>query len=170
MNKPLTRAATLRPAGTADAARIAELWHASWQATHAALLPPAVAAFRGPAYFALRGAELVARAQVAERAGVLVGFTAWREGEVDELFVAEGEYGQGTAAALLAWAEATLVRRGVETAALLCGLGNERAARFYEKHGWRRGDASPFVLDSVAGPMTVETWRMTKRITAQEAC
>ena len=66
---------------------------------------------------------------------------------MDELFVAEAEYGRGTAAALLQWAEAALAQQGVERAVLSCAIGNGRAEQFYAKHGWRRDHVSLSALE-----------------------
>lgn len=99
---------------------------------------------------------------IAERNRVLVGFAAWAGDEVDELFVAEAEYGRGTVAALLSWAEAALAQQGVIRCVLSCAIGNERAERFYTKHGWRRDQVCLQALDGAAGPVSVEVLTMAK--------
>ena len=147
-----------------DRPAIAALWHASWHRSHAVLLPPEVVAFRGPAFFGRRSHEILRQTQVAERNGVLVGFAAWAVDEVDELFVAETEYGRGTAAALLSLVEAALVQQGVERAVLSCAIGNGRAERFYTKHGWRGDHVSLNALDGAAGPVRVDVLTMVKSL------
>lgn len=154
----------LCPAELGDATGIAALWHAAWHASHAPLSPPGVAANRVLAWFADRAAGLLPRACVARRARALVGFAAWKEEELGQLFVAAEEYGSGTAAALLAHAEAALAGQGARTVFLSCRAGNERAARFYGKHGWHREGTFTQELQSTDGPRDVETWRMTKRL------
>jgi GNAT superfamily N-acetyltransferase len=57
--------------------------------------------------------------------------------ELYPLFVSAQSRGSGVAAALIADAEARLFDSGVKTAWLACAIGNERAAKFYEKCGWR---------------------------------
>jgi ribosomal protein S18 acetylase RimI-like enzyme len=69
--------------------------------------------------------------------GAPVGFCIIKRAELYQLFVSAASRGSGVAAALIADAEARLSERGVETAWLACAIGNARAARFYEKCGWR---------------------------------
>ena len=159
-------AVVLRPVLPRDLSALAQLWHDTWHASHAALVPPKVAAWRGRTYFARRAALLPPHACVAERADALAGFAAWRGEEMSQLFVAREEQGRGTATLLLARAEAALARGGVTRAFLLCGAGNRRAARFYEKHGWRTEAVVAVELPSTAGPRPVEAWRMTKELAA----
>jgi RimJ/RimL family protein N-acetyltransferase len=55
---------------------------------------------------------------------------------------------------------------GVETAWLACAVGNERAARFYEKCGWRRAATVPDEpYDS--GGIVFEVWRYEKTLPAR---
>ena len=64
----------------------------------------------------------------------------------------------------MADAEARLAERGVETAWLACAIGNERAARFYEKSGWRRAGIMVNHADTAEGPFPLEVWRYEKRL------
>ena len=66
------------------------------------------------------------------------------------------------AAALVADAEAQLVGDGVELAWLACAVGNERAARFYEKCGWRRAGTVVYQPDAADGAPPLEVWRYEK--------
>src|SRR5215210_254687 len=54
-------------------------------------------------------------------------------------------------AALLDDGEARLARRGVRTAWLACAIGNNRAARFYEKRGWVRARTMVNRIDTADG-------------------
>jgi GNAT superfamily N-acetyltransferase len=74
-----------------------------------------------------------------------------KDDELYQLFVSAQSRGAGVAAALIADAEARLLARGVETAWLACAIGNERAARFYEKCGWRRVGMLVHQLQTVGG-------------------
>jgi ribosomal protein S18 acetylase RimI-like enzyme len=65
---------------------------------------------------------------------------------------------------LLADAEAQLAARGVETAWLACAIGNARAARFYEKHGWRRSSTVVTPVETSEGPFPLKVWRYEKRV------
>jgi hypothetical protein len=47
---------------------------------------------------------------------------------------------------------------------LACAIGNERAARFYEKSGWRRIGTMVSRLDTANGPFDLGVWRYEKRL------
>jgi ribosomal protein S18 acetylase RimI-like enzyme len=70
--------------------------------------------------------------------------------------------GSGAAPWLLDDAEARLSAQGARVAWLACAIGNERAARFYEKRGWRRVGTMINRLDTPAGEYLLETWRYEK--------
>jgi hypothetical protein len=56
---------------------------------------------------------------------------------------------------------------GVETAWLACAIGNERAARFYEKSGWRRAGTMMNLAETSNGLFPLEVWRYEKTLTRQ---
>ena len=72
--------------------------------------------------------------------------------------------GTGVAAALMADAEARLSQRGVEVAWLACAIGNERAARFYGKCGWKRTGPVLLDLETSQGKFPLQVWRYEKRL------
>ena len=76
--------------------------------------------------------------------------------------MARAARGSGVAAQLLADAEKRLAGRGVTTAWLACAIGNDRAARFYEKQGWRRAGTVVNVADTAQGGFPLEVWRYEK--------
>jgi GNAT superfamily N-acetyltransferase len=94
--------------------------------------------------------------------GAPVGFTIIKGDELYQLYVSAPSRGSGVAAALVADAEARLAARGVKTAWLACAIGNHRAARFYEKQGWRRVGTMINELDASAGHLSLEVWRYEK--------
>ena len=61
-------------------------------------------------------------------------------------------------------AEARLSRNGVETAWLACAIGNDRAARFYEKRGWHRAGTMMNMAETSDGPFQLEVWRYEKAL------
>ena len=69
---------------------------------------------------------------------------------------------------MLADGEGRLASRGVGTAWLACAIGNDRAARFYEKHGWRRAGDVIHQLDTPDGVFRIEVWRYEKALTRTE--
>jgi GNAT superfamily N-acetyltransferase len=84
-----------------------------------------------------------------------MGFCILKEDELYQLYVAAQSRGAGVAAALLA-------ERGVARAWLTCAIGNHRAARFYEKSGWRRTRNMISILQTAEGPFQLEVWRHEK--------
>jgi ribosomal protein S18 acetylase RimI-like enzyme len=85
-----------------------------------------------------------------------------KDAELYQLFVSAQSRGSGVAAALLADGEARLAASGVQTAWLACAIGNERAARFYEKHGWHRVGNMINRSDTPSGEYLLDVWRYEK--------
>jgi GNAT superfamily N-acetyltransferase len=96
--------------------------------------------------------------------GAPMGFCMIKEDELYQLFVSAQSRGSGVAAALIADAEAQLRESGVKTAWLACAIGNERAAKFYEKHGWHRVGNMINRLDTPEGEFLLEVWRYEKAL------
>jgi GNAT superfamily N-acetyltransferase len=120
---------TLRPAGPEDAAGCAAVFNAWVDATE--WMPR------------VHDADDVVRhyrehvfahdaATVAERGGEVVGFLALADGQVDQLYLAEGARGQGVGAALVRAAKAA--SPGGLT--LWTFVANEAARRFYAREGF----------------------------------
>jgi ribosomal protein S18 acetylase RimI-like enzyme len=105
--------------------------------------------------------------RVAGPVGEPLGFVMVKEDELYQLYVAAAARGSGLAAALLDDGEASLAKAGVQTAWLACAMGNDRAARFYEKRGWRRAGAMINRLDTPEGEFRLEVWRYEKVISRQ---
>ena len=100
--------------------------------------------------------------RVAGNLGAPLGFCAIRHDELDQLFVSPAARGTGLAAALVADAERRLAGHGVTLAWLACAIGNDRAAHFYEKCGWRRAGTVVNRLETTEGPFDLEIWRYEK--------
>lgn len=96
--------------------------------------------------------------------GSPAGFCINRDDELYQLYLSAEARGTGAAAALLTDSEARLSANGVVTAWLACAVGNERAARFYEKSGWHRTGTEMIEVDTSAGPFPLETWRFEKNL------
>jgi GNAT superfamily N-acetyltransferase len=88
---------------------------------------------------------------LAEGAGEMLGFTVCGEcrdpdagddvGEVRMMFTAAGAWGRGVGSALMAAALDDLRERGCSEATVWSFADNERANRFYERHGFARDGA-----------------------------
>ncbi|WP_338156931.1 GNAT family N-acetyltransferase [Acidiphilium multivorum] len=87
-----------------------------------------------------------------------------KDDELNQLYVSAQARGSGVAAALIKDAESSFATSGVKIAWLACAIGNCRAARIYEKCGWRRIGEFVYHLDTIEGPFDLEVWRYEKKI------
>jgi len=156
---------TVRPATPAEIARIARVWFDGWHEAHAHLVPPDLTALRTLESFAERLHPMLDDIRVVGAAGAPVGFCALKGDELYQMFVSREARGSGAAAALMADAEARLAAAGVTTAWLACAIGNDRAARFYEKSGWRRAATITYHAETPTGVLPLDVWRYEKSLT-----
>jgi ribosomal protein S18 acetylase RimI-like enzyme len=156
-----TRARTVET-GEIDA--LAQLWHDGWQDAHAAIAPPGLVRARTLALFRERLIGARDDSRVAGPAGAPRGFFMLKDDEMYQFYVAREARGSGLATALIADAEALLAARGVTTAWLACAVGNDRAARFYEKCGWRNARTTVNRLETPDGVFEIDIWRYEKRV------
>jgi len=143
---------TLRPYAAADEDAAIELWRRSWQEAY-----PRIDFAERVAWWRKRWCEELvpqARIVVAEAGGELIGYvTVDGKGYLDQIVVAPERWGGGAAEVLLAEAK----RLSPQALDLLVNKDNERAIRFYEKHGFKlAGDD----VNPVSGrPVYRMTWR-----------
>jgi GNAT superfamily N-acetyltransferase len=154
----------IRHATRAEVPALAQLWYDAWQDAHAAILPEELKRDRTVASFEERLLQLLPDVRAAGPAGAPVAFCIVKGDELYQLFVAREARGTGIAAALVADAEARMAAGGVKTAWLSCAIGNDRAARFYEKCGWRRAGHMLSLLQISTGEFPLETWRYEKAL------
>ena len=102
--------------------------------------------------------------RVAGPAGAPLGLCVIEGDELYQLFVARAARGSGVADVLLTDGEARLAASGVATAWLACVVGNDRAARFYEKRGWTRARTLTNRLETPDGVFEIEVWRYEKGV------
>jgi ribosomal protein S18 acetylase RimI-like enzyme len=152
----------IRDAEIAEIGRLAKIWYDGWQDAHARILPAELARLRTLESFRERLGASLASVRVAGAADAPVGFCMLKGDELYQLYVSSEARGTGVAAALIADAEARLGESGVGTAWLACAIGNERAARFYEKRGWRRAGTVIEHLEIPNGTFPLEVWRYEK--------
>ena len=148
--------------------QLAQIWYKGWLDAHKAIVPAELARVRTLESFGPRLREALADVRVAGPSGAPVGFSMLKDDELYQLYVSAEARGSGVAAALIADAEARLAESGVETAWLACAIGNDRAARFYEKSGWRRAGNMINHLETTAGPFDLEVWRYEKALSQND--
>ena len=155
----------VRAAETTEIDHLARLWFDAWREAHTRLVPPELTRARTLESFRQRLLAALPHIRVIGAPGNPEGFCIVKDDEVYQLFVAPPARGSGVAAALLADGEATLSANGIATAWLACAIGNDRAARFYEKCGWHRAGTMTNELTTTEGQFLLEVWRYEKSLT-----
>jgi GNAT superfamily N-acetyltransferase len=166
-NDPLrqeSRTVQVRSAERSELDRLATLWHDGWQDAHAGLLPAELAAARSWPSFRDRLEAALADLRVAGEPGSPLGFYLLKGDELYQFYVAAAARGTGLAATLIADAERQLATAGVRVAWLACAIGNARAARFYEKCGWRLAGNVILPHEVPNGVLQLEVWRYEKAL------
>lgn len=154
----------MRAATEADVDELTHIWHDGWHDAHARIVSPELVARRTLQSFRQRICADVSAVRILETLGSIGGFSMLRDDELYQLYVAESFRGSGAAAVLMTDAEARLAERGVEVAWLACAIGNDRAARFYEKCRWTRTGTIITDSDTPSGPFPLTVWRYEKRL------
>jgi len=154
----------VRAAEEADVDHLAKVWYDGWQDAHAKILPAALARLRTLESFRDRLSAALGSVRVVGPLGSPLGFCWIKDDELYQLYVSAEARGSGVAAALVADAELQLAKHGAKTAWLSCAIGNDRAARFYEKCGWRRVENMINHAETSEGTFALETWRYEKAL------
>ena len=154
----------VRPVDPGEIEALAQLWHQGWQDAHARLASPAWTAARTLPGFRERLVGALGETRTAGPVGAPLGLCMLKDDELNQLYVARDARGSGAAAALIDDGEARLAARGITTAWLACAIGNDRAARFYEKRGWHRARDDVNTLETPDGVLEMPVWRYEKRV------
>ena len=149
----------IRNAAEADVDDLAQMWFDGWQDAHAALVPDELRNLRTLESFRERLAEALPTVRAAETGGNIAGFAIVKGDELYQFYVAREARGTQVASALMQDALARLRENGVATGWLACAIGNERAARFYEKTGWHRVGVVTSHLPTPTGDFSLKVWR-----------
>lgn len=152
----------IAPAVAQDVAEIAACWHRGWHQGHADVVPGALVRARVPKEFTERTTRHLPHTFVARKDGAFAGFYMIDGDELYQFYVDAAFQGQGVAGALMASAEAALSGR---VAWLACSLGNDRAAAFYKKAGWRVVKEEVYPVETSRGQQSVTVWRFEKDLT-----
>ena len=143
---------------------LAKIWHDGWNDAHAEILPIGLKRARTLESFRERLHDALHTVRVVGPSEAPLGFSMTKDDELYQLYVSAAARGSGVAAALIADVEAQLAAAGFKTAWLACAIGNDRAARFYEKSGWRRVGNMINHLETSDGVFDVEVWRYEKAL------
>ena len=153
----------VRPADPSEIDFLAGIWYHGWQDAHEGILPPNLAQRRTRDSFRERLRAALPSLRVVGPPAAPVGFCLVRGDELCQLYVSAASRGLGAAAALITDAEFRMREAGIDTAWLACAVGNERAARFYEKRGGHRAGTMMHEPDD-SGGIVFEVWRYEKRL------
>jgi ribosomal protein S18 acetylase RimI-like enzyme len=154
----------VRAAEEREIGKLAQIWYDGWHEAHRKIVPEELTRLRTLESFRDRLRAALPRLRVIGPPGEPVGFCMVQGDELYQLYVSSQARGSGIAPALVADAEARLAEHGVATAWLACAIGNERAARFYEKCGWRRAGNMINHAETSDGPFPLEVWRYEKSL------
>lgn len=152
----------VRAARGDEIGKLALLWHEGWQDAHAGILPSELAELRTLASFKERLESNFDNLRVVGAPGEPLGLCITKDNELYQLYVARAARGTGVASALLTDAEQRIGARGAGAAWLACAIGNDRAARFYERHGWVRAGRMINRVETPRGEFPLEVWRYEK--------
>jgi L-ascorbate metabolism protein UlaG (beta-lactamase superfamily)/GNAT superfamily N-acetyltransferase len=169
MAEGMNSALFVRSADAAELDRLATVWFDAWRDAHAHLVPAELTRVRTWESFRSRLEEALRDIRVTGLPGDPSGFCIVKGDELYQLFVAARARGSGVAIALIEDAERRLSKAGVETAWLACAVGNDRAAKFYEKRGWRRAGTMINQAETSDGPFPLEVWRYEKLLGSRKS-
>jgi ribosomal protein S18 acetylase RimI-like enzyme len=154
----------VRKAQLQDIEPLARIWYEGWQDAHAKLLPAELARERTREALNQRMTDELAEVRVIGEPGKPLGFSMTKDDELYQLYVSRDARGNGAAQKLIAEVEERLASRGYKTAWLGCAIGNDRAARFYEKSGWNLARNYVVELPVTDGLFRLEVWRYEKEL------
>lgn len=154
----------IRPAEKTELDRLAAIWHDVWHETHAPLMPAELGRLRTLENFRDRLEAILPDIRVAGPIGAPVGFCIVKGDELYQLYLSAEARGTGVAAALLADGEDRIAAAGFKLTWLGCAVGNERAAKFYERSGWTPAGTVAIEVETAEGPFPLEVWRYEKSL------
>lgn len=154
----------MRPPVEPDLEPLTDLWHSGWRDGHLAIVPDALARLRTRENFRDRLRARWDALRVAGPEGAPLGFHLILEDELNQFYVAASARGAGLASIMMKDAEDRLRASCVRRAWLACSIGNERAARFYEKAGWTRTGIETIATETSEGAFPLEVWRFERAL------
>ena len=159
----------VRPAQSRELETLARVWWQGWRDAHLPIVPDALVRLRTLESFTARMAAALPEVRVLGPVGAPLGLHLIKGDELNQFYLAAEARGTGAAAVLMADAETHLADAGVQTAWLACAVGNDRAARFYEKSGWTRARVETVQSETSEGFFPLEVWRYEKPLTGDKS-
>lgn len=156
--------ANIRDAKLSEIGALAKIWFDGWQDAHARIVPLELVRLRTLQSFDERLRAASTSVRVAATGGAPLGFYFLKGPELYQFYVSAVARGSGIAAVLMTDAETRLRERQVHTAWLACAIGNDRAARFYEKCGWLRIGTITDPVEVPGGTFALDVWRYEKSL------
>jgi ribosomal protein S18 acetylase RimI-like enzyme len=153
----------VRTATPEDIDSLAQIWYNGWRDAHAAIVPEELARIRTLENFRERLPDLLDETRVVGEIGEPLGFSITKDDELYQLYVSAAARGKGVAQALIAEVESRLAAR-YDTIWLACAIGNDRAARFYEKSGWKNARTFTSELPVPDGIFKLDVYRYEKEL------
>jgi ribosomal protein S18 acetylase RimI-like enzyme len=153
----------IRRAELADLDAISMIWAGGWKEVHEGRVPEALLAHRQVGELRRAAAARLDQTCVAARGRDVAGFVIVHRDEIEHLYVSKEARGAGAADMLLARAE-SLIAACSSRAWLAVVGGNERARRFYERHGWRPDGGFVHQAKVANGTVPVPTERYEKQL------
>jgi ribosomal protein S18 acetylase RimI-like enzyme len=160
----------VRHAELADLDPLATLWLEGWRDAHEGIVPQELARYRTLPSFRERLEAALPHVRVVGPVGNPIGFCTIEADELNQLYVSAEARGSGAARVLLSDGEHRIAALGIQVAWLACAIGNERAARFYEKSGWHRVGIVTSKLPTPDGIFPLDVWRYEKDLSARAGC
>lgn len=156
----------VRTAEVTEIDALARIWYEGWQDAHAELLPAEFARERTLESFRERLPKVLTDLRTIGETGKPLGLSITKDDELNQFYVAAESRGKGIAKTLIDEVEQRLAANGVRTAWLACAIGNNRAARFYEKSGWHLARTFTHKLETPNGPLAFDVWRYEKDLSS----
>ena len=154
----------VRQAEISEAAELAKLWYDGWNDAHANIVPAELIELRTLSDFYARLRRNIENVRVVGAVGEPVGFHIVKGDELNQLYVRPDARGTGAAQILINDAETRIVQNGYSTAWLACGIGNDRAAKFYKKCGWHLERTFTYDAPTPNGFYRLDVWRFEKQL------
>ena len=154
----------VRAAEEVDIEPLTTMWFDGWHEAHASIVPESLVRLRTRESFCQRLRFELGSVRLIGAPAAPLGFTMIRGEELYQFYVGASVRGTAIAAMLMKDVEGQMVASGVSIAWLACAVGNTRAARFYEKSGWRRTATVTVASDTSVGPFPLQVWTYEKEL------